>query len=164
MKTILTLALAATLLACSSPKQESATTEVTAATVAVEQKADLSASVDAYIALKDAFVATDAAKAKDAAATLSTELKKAGFESLVASSDKIAGSEDIKVQRAAFYELTTAFIPEVKKAELTSKVYVQYCPMAFDNTGANWLSTSSEIRNPYFGDMMLKCGKVEEEI
>ncbi|HCX25096.1 MAG: hypothetical protein CMB80_32700 [Flammeovirgaceae bacterium] len=162
MKTILTITLAATLLACSSPKQESA--EATAETVAVEQKADLSASVDAYMTLKDAFVATDAAKAKDAAATLSTELKKAGFESLVASSDKIAGSEDIKVQRAAFYELTTAFIPEVKKAELTSKVYVQYCPMAFDNTGANWLSTSSEIRNPYFGDMMLKCGKVEEEI
>ncbi|WP_258099208.1 DUF3347 domain-containing protein [Marinoscillum pacificum] len=164
MKTILTLALAATLLACSSPKQESSTAEATAETVTVEQKADLSASVDAYMSLKDAFVATDAAKAKDAAATLSTELKKAGFESLVASSDKIAGSEDIKVQRAAFYELTTAFIPEVKKAELTSKVYVQYCPMAFDNTGANWLSKSSEIRNPYFGDMMLKCGKVEEEI
>ena len=60
MKTILTLALAATLLACSSPKQESA--EATAETVAVEQKADLSSSVDAYMALKDAFVATDAAK------------------------------------------------------------------------------------------------------
>ena len=149
MKTILTLALAATLLACSSPKQESATTEVTAATVAVEQKADLSASVDAYIALKDAFVATDATKAKDAAATLSSELKKAGLDAAASSADKIASSESIKEQRASFFELTKAFIPEVKKADLTSKVYVQYCPMAFDNTGANWLSTSSEIRNPY---------------
>ena len=41
MKTILTLVLAATLLACSSPKQESSTAEATAETVAVEQKVDL---------------------------------------------------------------------------------------------------------------------------
>ena len=162
MKTILTITLAATLLACSSPKQESA--EATAETVAVEQKVDLSASVDAYMALKDAFVATDAAKAKEAATALSTELKKAGLDAATSSADKIASSESIKEQRASFFELTKAFIPEVKKADLTSKVYVQYCPMAFDNTGANWLSTSSEIRNPYFGNMMLKCGRVEEEI
>ena len=36
--------------------------------------------------------------------------------------------------------------------------YVQHCPMAFDNAGANWLSEESAIRNPYFGDAMLTCG------
>jgi hypothetical protein len=43
-------------------------------------------------------------------------------------------------------------------------IYKQYCPMAFSNTGAYWLSESKEIRNPYFGDKMLKCGRIVSEI
>jgi Cu(I)/Ag(I) efflux system membrane fusion protein len=39
-------------------------------------------------------------------------------------------------------------------------VYKEYCPMAFDNKGAYWLSESEEIRNPYFGKSMLTCGEV----
>ena len=34
--------------------------------------------------------------------------------------------------------------------------------MAFNNTGAYWLSNSKEIYNPYFGDMMLNCGRVAD--
>ena len=43
-------------------------------------------------------------------------------------------------------------------------IYVQHCPMADDNAGADWLSLDKEIRNPYFGDKMLKCGSVAETI
>ncbi|MFP4580962.1 MAG: efflux RND transporter periplasmic adaptor subunit [Candidatus Sumerlaeia bacterium] len=35
-----------------------------------------------------------------------------------------------------------------------------YCPMAFDNLGAEWLQTNEDLRNPYFGDQMLKCGEM----
>lgn len=41
-------------------------------------------------------------------------------------------------------------------------VYKQYCPMAFNNDGASWLSAESVIRNPYFGSKMLNCGKITE--
>ena len=44
------------------------------------------------------------------------------------------------------------------------KVYYQYCPMAFNNKGAYWLSNQSVIRNPYFGNEMLECGKVEDSV
>jgi hypothetical protein len=44
------------------------------------------------------------------------------------------------------------------------KVYQQFCPMAFDNAGANWLSAHVEIRNPYFGNNMLECGEVKDSI
>jgi len=44
------------------------------------------------------------------------------------------------------------------------KVYQQFCPMAFDNAGANWLSANPDIRNPYFGDKMLECGEVKDSI
>ncbi len=38
------------------------------------------------------------------------------------------------------------------------------CPMAFDNKGADWLQMDEDIRNPYFGASMLKCGEVVEVI
>ncbi|MFG0273518.1 MAG: efflux RND transporter periplasmic adaptor subunit [Phycisphaerales bacterium] len=38
--------------------------------------------------------------------------------------------------------------------------YEAYCPMAFDFEGASWLQRADEIDNPYFGDMMLRCGEI----
>ena len=39
-----------------------------------------------------------------------------------------------------------------------------YCPMAFDDRGAQWIQAGSTIDNPYFGAMMLRCGEVREEL
>jgi hypothetical protein len=53
----------------------------------------------------------------------------------------------------------------VKGGKLSSgSLYLEYCPMANENTGAFWLSNEKEIKNPYFGSMMLKCGSVKETI
>jgi hypothetical protein len=35
-----------------------------------------------------------------------------------------------------------------------------YCPMK----KANWLSSSATIKNPYYGNSMLTCGKVVETL
>lgn len=40
--------------------------------------------------------------------------------------------------------------------------YVAHCPMAFDNKGADWLQRGEQIRNPYFGSRMFRCGEVRE--
>lgn len=37
-----------------------------------------------------------------------------------------------------------------------------YCPMAFKNKGAAWLQRGTEISNPYFGDLMLRCGEIQQ--
>ncbi len=37
-----------------------------------------------------------------------------------------------------------------------------HCPMAFDNTGADWLQRGTQINNPYFGDQMLRCGEIRD--
>lgn len=41
------------------------------------------------------------------------------------------------------------------------ELYLQYCPMAFENAGAYWVSAEKEIANPYFGDKMLRCGETK---
>jgi len=43
-------------------------------------------------------------------------------------------------------------------------LYVEYCPMAFENEGATWLSRESNIANPYFGDKMLRCGSIVDTL
>ncbi len=59
---------------------------------------------------------------------------------------------------ATMIEMTTEFKP------LKETIYVQHCPMADNDKGADWLSTEKEIKNPYFGSSMLTCGEVTKEI
>jgi Cu(I)/Ag(I) efflux system membrane fusion protein len=44
----------------------------------------------------------------------------------------------------------------------SNKFYYEYCPMAFNNKGAYWISEIKKIRNPYFGEKMLSCGEVKK--
>jgi Cu(I)/Ag(I) efflux system membrane fusion protein len=43
-------------------------------------------------------------------------------------------------------------------------IYHQYCPMAFNDAGGYWLSSSSDIKNPYYGKKMLTCGEVKDTL
>jgi len=71
----------------------------------------------------------------------------------------------VKERRVIFEKVSIAVENQIAKEKITSgAIYKQYCPMAFNGKGAYWLSNSNEVRNPYFGDQMLKCGVVEEEI
>lgn len=43
-------------------------------------------------------------------------------------------------------------------------LYLARCPMAFENKGGTWLQADKNIRNPYFGSRMLKCGSVQKQV
>ena len=76
--------------------------------------------------------------------------------------EEIANNEDnIENQRNAFFQLSQMLEPTFAETITSGKLYQQHCPMAFDGKGAFWFSTEEEIMNPYFGDKMLHCGKVE---
>jgi hypothetical protein len=74
----------------------------------------------------------------------------------------LATAYNIEKQRELFSQLTTTLEPFIKESLSGGKVYKQFCPMAFNNEGGYWLSDASAIYNPYYGDKMLKCGKVTE--
>jgi membrane fusion protein, copper/silver efflux system len=70
---------------------------------------------------------------------------------------------DVEGQRKDFELLSDHLIKAVELFGLTSeKAYRAYCPMAFDDKGAYWLSEFEDIKNPYFGASMLKCGENRE--
>jgi Cu(I)/Ag(I) efflux system membrane fusion protein len=85
---------------------------------------------------------------------------------LKATLSQAAKAQDIKAAREHFHQLSQTLTSLTKRFGLASAepVYQFHCPMAFDNQGASWLQDANDIRNPYFGDMMLKCGSLTEVI
>jgi len=88
------------------------------------------------------------------------------FQAFIIDSDGlIIASSDVEAQRLAFADLTDGVYSTVKMFNVTGlNVYYQFCPMARDGKGANWLSLTSEIENPYYGEAMLTCGETKETL
>lgn len=77
---------------------------------------------------------------------------------------KMKDVKEIKDIRYHFMALSDNLTYSIKMFGVNQKVYRQYCPMANDDKGAYWLSSEEQVLNPYFGDMMLRCGFVKETI
>ena len=72
--------------------------------------------------------------------------------------------EGVEIQHQQFEFLTDAMINSITAFGTKNKLFVQFCPMAFDNKGADWISDVGEVQNPYFGDKMMKCGLVTDTL
>ena len=129
-----------------------------------EAKMDL--AYNNYLQLKDALVASKPDAAKEAALKLKTSLVPINdSKNAMSEATKISKASTMEEMRKSFASLSTAMTAIVKGGQLSKGVlYLEYCPMANNNTGAYWLSNEKEIKNPYFGDKMLKCGSVKETI
>ena len=71
---------------------------------------------------------------------------------------------NIKHQREHFDMLSKDIYQLVKTFGGGQKLYYDHCPMYNDGKGANWISESKEISNPYLGKPMPTCGTVKEEL
>lgn len=130
----------------------------------------------AYLKLKDALVASNSKQvAIHAKATLEIwqrpnfsdlgAMERAHLDKSIEMLEAITKEENLKDQRAHFVILNenmVAIASELKA--LGNTLYVQQCPMANSNKGAVWLSAEKEIRNPYYGDVMLTCGSVIDSL
>ncbi len=143
-------------------------------------KAQLTKVYKTYLEMKDAFVDTDNEKVRSKAKDVNAALKQVEMgllkgEAHIVWMDQlkilnreiktIRNSSSIEEQRKAFAHFSEALYAALKNFGLDGHTaYYQYCPMAFDNQGAYWLSDTKQIRNPYFGDRMLKCGETRETL
>jgi len=124
--------------------------------------------VNDYLVLKNALVETNGEETQKAAKELLETIENSSNEALSnleVQVQKVAETTDPESQRVTFDLISEQMVLLAKSSVLTEgKLYKQYCPMAKNNEGAFWLSASKEIQNPYFGDKMLNCGSIEEEI
>lgn len=116
-----------------------------------------------YLQLRTSLVRSDAEGAQVAAANMTEAFttERAVIKNTV---QNIANSDNLEEQRQYFEQLSKQLEPLFKDVIAEGTIYKQYCPMAFDNEGAFGFSDVPEIRNPFFGDKMLTCGKIVEEI
>ncbi len=172
-KTLLPMAVIALMLSCKGDKKAEPSVETTESGTA-EMEAGESAGIafeeDAtqqvfasYLKLKDALVAGNPDAAKAAAADMG---RVTGLENeiVTAEIEAFLSADGIDGQRASFLKLNEKLEPILRDHISEGAVYKQFCPMAFNDEGGFWFSDKEEIRNPYFGDRMLKCGKVEDKL
>lgn len=148
--------------------------------------------IDAYILAKDALVNEDTVSAKQQIGRMAAlfdsipldELKKdtAGIFDMVkanigdirANAESMIRQTSITEMRKDFKAITDVMYPAFFKSinYEGKKLYLQHCPMAFgEDQGADWISNSEEIVNPYLGKnhpefkaTMLHCGEVKDTI
>jgi hypothetical protein len=145
-----------------------------------------------YLQMKDAFIDADTNIVKQKALSFinslnaidTTELKKDTamvFETVQMTiadvrmnAESLLRQTDITEMRRDFSSVTQMMYPTFFKAIKYEgpKLYLQNCPMAFNDTeSANWISNSMEVNNPYLGKNhpkykagMLHCGEVKDTI
>jgi hypothetical protein len=134
---------------------------------------------DNYFSVKDALVKTDGATASTKSTELLSAINAVKMDKLemdvhmvwikvVADLKKdaknIADTKDASKQRDHFMNLSKNMYSLMKISKTDTPTYYQFCPMANDGKGANWLSKENTIKNPYYGSQMLSCGKTVETI
>lgn len=70
----------------------------------------------------------------------------------------------IENKRSYFAHISETIYCTIKSFGLSgdNNLFFAYCPMALNNKGAYWLTNNKEIKNPYLGKKMLKCGEIKE--
>jgi Cu(I)/Ag(I) efflux system membrane fusion protein len=143
-------------------------------------KKQLKGLLDPYIALKDALVRTDSKQTASSAAEFLESLKKIDrsflneklqdkwsqqYDIMAESAASAIMSTDVEAQRSLFSQLSNAFYESITDFQITGlHAYYQFCPMAFNDDGGYWISKEKEIKNPYFGSRMMRCGETIREL
>ncbi len=144
-------------------------------------KQQLGKVVAQYIQLKNALAGDNANKAQKEAQNVKKALAKVDMSLLLGDAHNvwmkslkpvkkatatIQGSQEIGTQREAFLILGKQLSKVIEtlgiETENNQPLYLEFCSMADSNKGGFWLSYEKEIKNPFFGKAMLKCGEVKE--
>ncbi len=156
-----------------SAKQVTATTETTA-TVSIAE------ILNGYLKMKNAFAKDDSKEAGAASNEMVKSFSSFNKTALTTEQAKIyndieddarehaehigSNAGNIKHQREHFDMLSKDIYQLVKTFGGGQKLYYDHCPMYNDGKGANWLSETKDIANPYLGKSMPTCGTVKEEL
>ena len=142
-------------------------------------RAQLTDVVSAYLAVRDALIDSDESDARarldDLQATLDavdmslldSDAHDAWMEDLTALESHLSHvdhADSLDGIRAEFNTISLVLAYSIQRFGIEGVAYRQYCPMAFDNEGAYWISDEEEIRNPYLPENMLGCGEVIERL
>ena len=92
----------------------------------------------------------------EAARTIAAEAAEMGEQAgaIGAAAEALAEATDLRSARDAFGPLSDALIVYAREVGF-GELRLAYCPMV----DKEWVQATSEIRNPFYGSMMLTCGE-----
>lgn len=77
----------------------------------------------------------------------------------------LLGEKELEEKRKSFQIVSEQLYDLIRTVQYDREVvYHLYCPMAFNDQGANWLSNTAVVRNPYIPKKMISCGEVKDSI
>ena len=188
--TVLTVA-SFSIVACNNAGKSTSAKDTTAssqniAATSAKQDADsktlapIKALVVNYLQLKNALAADNSNDAATAGTALAdgfgkfdksalTAAQKKSFEDIADDAKEMAehigkSAGKLPHQREHFDMLSKDMIDVVKLFGAGQPLYVDHCPMYNEKKGADWLSETKQIKNPYMGSGMSTCGSVKEEL
>ena len=132
----------------------------------------LQSQLAAYFALTEALIASDKVASEAAVKAFHKHLKssksdsnyKALNEKLLPLLESMKDASLAKL-RNTYAEVSNFWIEALHTwGGSDEELYEVYCPMAQDYKGARWLWKKEEVLNPYFGNSMLRCGRVVKKI
>ncbi len=142
-------------------------------------KAQLNEMNNHYFTVKNALVSGEMKMAKNGAKLLLSQLKKVDMnlvkgdahlfwmkKSMVIEeqSQRIFDAPNIAIQRKEFRNLSVPIIEVTKAFGIGDSSYEMFCPMTYNKEGGSWLSMEKEVKNPYYGQKMLNCGEVKQQL
>jgi copper chaperone CopZ len=148
-------------------------------TTVIQGENQLKVVFDNYFLVKDALITSNGNSTASASKELVTAINNVKMDKLdmdvhmvwmkvvntiQKDAENIANTKDVKIQRDHFTTLSKDIYTLIKVSKYETPVYYQFCPMFNDGKGANWLSKENAVKNPYYGSMMLNCGKTVETI
>ena len=141
--------------------------------VSADFQKQLNIAYKASLELNKAFVAGDLVTISSKATEMSRKMKNVDMSLLKGTAHMdwmtylkpineglkaIVSAEQLTVQRKLYAGVSEGLYKSVKAFGVGETVYHQYCPMV----KASWLNDSKDIKNPYYGSMMLTCGSTKE--
>jgi hypothetical protein len=139
-------------------------------------KQDLNTLLNLYYELKDALVADNGELASQKANEFIKTLNAVKMDKLTAKqhpiwmkyaeklkfdAEHINETKEVGHQRDHFDDLSNNLWEVAKAFKINDKpAYQQYCPMK----KSYWISNEKSIKNPYYGNKMLNCGKVNDTL
>ncbi len=144
--------------------------------VKAQKSSSLTQLLPAYYDIKNALVASDAKTSSLKATEFVQVMKSMDIKQLSENDSKvfiplqeklnsdakyISENTNIEAQRDHFATLSLSLYTLLKAVKISEQpVYQEYCPMK----KMYWLSNEPAIKNPYYGKMMLTCGKVTDTV
>jgi Cu(I)/Ag(I) efflux system membrane fusion protein len=129
--------------------------------VAAPDTTSHSVSVESFRATIEQYLKVQEALAED-----DHEAARMAWNELAALRESDHEVTDIASLRSAFHTASNELIALIADQgnPTDEPLNIAHCPMAFEWKGADWIQTGADIRNPYFGAQMYRCGTVREEV